>query len=107
MGLQAAARRRASLRRFVSYLFLYRRRRCLPPVAFTRFEKANYMKTKQKLTSKIKIFVATMLIIVGVKAAAQLPTNFPALTVTTNDAPNVANGYMFLTDSYKAAKYGY
>ncbi|HEV2209699.1 MAG TPA: arylsulfotransferase family protein [Verrucomicrobiae bacterium] len=41
------------------------------------------------------------------KAFAQLPTNFPALTVITNDAPDVANGYIFLTDSYKAASYGY
>ena len=63
------------------------------------------MKTKQILS--IKTLVATMLIIAGVKATAQLPTNFPALTVTTNYAPSVANGYMFLTDSYKAAKYGY
>jgi len=62
------------------------------------------MKTKQILS--IKTLVATMLIIAGVKATAQLPADFPALTVTTN-APGVANGYIFLTDSYKAAKYGY
>jgi len=67
--------------------------------------KTNNMKTKRKLS--IKILVATMLVIAGVKATAQLPADFPALTVTTNYAPGVANGYVFLTDSYKAAKYGY
>ena len=59
--------------------------------------KTNNMKTKRKLS--IKILVATMLVIAGVKATAQLPTDFPALTVTTNYAPGVANGYVFLTDS--------
>jgi hypothetical protein len=63
------------------------------------------MKTKQK--PSIKTLVATILLIAGVKATAQLPADFPALTVTTNYAPGVANGYIFLTDSYKAAKYGY
>jgi hypothetical protein len=38
---------------------------------------------------------------------AQLPADFPALTVTTNYAPGVADGYIFLTDSYKATNYGY
>ena len=40
-------------------------------------------------------------------AFAQLPSDFPALTVTTNNSAAVADGYIFLTDSYKAAKYGY
>lgn len=40
-------------------------------------------------------------------ASAQLPADFPPLAVTTNTAPAVADGYMFLTDSYKATNYGY
>ena len=32
---------------------------------------------------------------------------FPGLAVTTNDAAEVANGYIFLTDSYKATNFGY
>jgi hypothetical protein len=65
------------------------------------------MKTTPKLSIKIKTFVATMMIVAGVKATAQLPANFPALAVTTNDAPSVADGYIFLTDSFKATNYGY
>jgi len=63
------------------------------------------MNTKQKLS--IKTLVATMLVIAGVKATAQLPTNFPPITVTTNYASGVADGYIFMTDSYKATNFGY
>ncbi len=63
------------------------------------------MKTKQK--PSIKTLLATMLIVAAIKVTAQLPANFPALAVTTNDALNVANGYIFLTDSYKSTNYGY
>ena len=38
-------------------------------------------------------------------ARAQLPANFPPVTVTTNYAPGVDNGCLFLTDSYKASNY--
>jgi arylsulfotransferase ASST/Ser-Thr-rich glycosyl-phosphatidyl-inositol-anchored membrane family protein len=35
------------------------------------------------------------LLVVGLTASAQLPTNFPTLTVITNYAPAVADGYVF------------
>ena len=63
------------------------------------------METKQKLC--IRALVASMLVLAGVNAGAQLPANFPTLAVTTNDAADVANGYIFLTDSYKSSNYGY
>jgi len=53
------------------------------------------------------LLLAALLALTGPQANAQLPVNFPALTVTTNYAPGVANGYIFLTDSYKATNYGY
>jgi len=52
------------------------------------------MKTKQKLS--IKTLVATMLIIAGVKATAQLPPDFPTVTVTTYVTNSVSGGDIFL-----------
>lgn len=40
-------------------------------------------------------------------ARAQLPTNFPPIAVTTNYAPGVANGYVFLTDTFAPTNYGF
>jgi hypothetical protein len=40
-------------------------------------------------------------------AQAQVPTNFPGLTVTTNSASGVADGYIFLTDSFTPTNFGY
>ena len=53
------------------------------------------MKTKHKLS--IKTLVATLLVIAGTKATAQLPADFPAFTVTTYDTNAVGDGYIFLT----------
>ncbi len=40
-------------------------------------------------------------------ATAQVPANFPGLTVTSNSASGVADGYIFLTDSFTPTNYGY
>src|SRR5664279_2538172 len=65
------------------------------------------MKTKQKPSISIKTLVASILIIAGVKATAQLPADFPRITVTTNYASGVADGCIFLTDSAKTTNFGY
>ncbi len=48
-----------------------------------------------------------MLVFTGVNAGAQLPADFPGLAVSTNDAADIGNGYIFLTDSYKATNEGW
>jgi hypothetical protein len=63
------------------------------------------MKTKQKFG--VKALMALMLVFAGVKASAQLPENFPPVTVTTNYAPGVANGYVFLTDTFTPTNFGF
>src|SRR5215471_7772844 len=40
-------------------------------------------------------------------ARAQLPTNFPPITVTTNYAAGVANGNIFLTDTFTPTNFGF
>ena len=47
-----------------------------------RFLRSIYMKTKHKLS--IKTLAATLLVIAGMKATAQLPANFPTLVITSN-----------------------
>ena len=65
------------------------------------------MNAKQKLSISIKTLMATILILSGIKVTAQLPADFPPITVTTNYAPGVADGYIFLTDSAKTTNFGY
>lgn len=40
-------------------------------------------------------------------AVAQVPANFPPITVTTNYAAGVANGYIFLADTYTTTNFGF
>jgi Arylsulfotransferase (ASST)/Ser-Thr-rich glycosyl-phosphatidyl-inositol-anchored membrane family len=63
------------------------------------------MKAKHNLY--VWMMVATVLAIACVRATAQLPADFPPVTVTTNYAPGVANGYVFLTDSFTPTNYGF
>jgi hypothetical protein len=52
--------------------------------------------------------IAIGLMFAGPKSAtAQTPSDFPPVVVTTNAASNVANGYIFLTDSYTPTNFGY
>jgi Arylsulfotransferase (ASST)/Kre9/KNH-like N-terminal Ig-like domain len=69
------------------------------------------MKTSSlKTASRRIIFCAAAISSIAVSsktAFADLPVDFPPVVVTTNDVADVANGYIFLTDSYKATNYGY
>src|SRR5260370_37034611 len=47
----------------------------------------------------LKLFLAGILIGAASIAEAQVPTNFPALTVTTNYPSAVANGYVFMANN--------
>ncbi len=51
--------------------------------------------------------ISTSMAAVGLTANAQLPTNFPALTVITNYSPAVANGYIFQGVNLPVAGVGY
>ncbi len=51
--------------------------------------------------------LAGLLVLIFSNAPAQVPTNFPALTVTTNYSSAVANGYVFLANNLTPTNVGY
>lgn len=57
--------------------------------------------------SLICALAATCIAMSMLSTRAQLPTNFPPITITTNYAPGVANGYVFLTDTFTPTNFGY
>jgi hypothetical protein len=52
-------------------------------------------------------FAALLILAYATKADAQIPTNFPTVTVTTNYASGAANGYIFLANNITATNVGY
>jgi hypothetical protein len=55
----------------------------------------------------VSIPLAVCLGLADLPVFGQLPANFPPVTVNTNYASGVANGYIFLTDSYTPTNFGY
>ncbi len=53
------------------------------------------------------LLIAGFLFFFAPHSGAQLPANFPTLSVTTNYAPGVAGGYVFLADNLIPANLGY
>lgn len=69
------------------------------------------MNSKNSMTMPRTIVLCAIAIgllwVAEMTATAQLPTNFPPVTVTTNYAAGVANGYIFLTDTYTPTNFGF
>jgi hypothetical protein len=69
------------------------------------------MKTRSFITASRNIAACATAIgfitISSIMAFADLPADFPPVVVTTNAVTNVANGYIFMTDSYTPTNFGY
>ena len=53
------------------------------------------------------LLIAGFLLFLAPRSRAQFPANFPTLSVTTNYAPGVAGGYVFMADNLIPANLGY
>jgi hypothetical protein len=68
------------------------------------------MNSKNSITALRTILCAIVIGLVSateMTATAQLPTNFPPISVTTNYPAGVANGYIFLTDTFTPTNFGF
>ena len=69
------------------------------------------MNSKNSITALRTIVLGAIVIglvsAAEMRARAQLPTNFPPITVTTNYPAGVANGNIFLTDTFTPTNFGF